>query len=228
MNKLYNLLQINGGTFPTGGFSQSWGLETYVADGIVKDAESFRRFLETYLISCIGKCEGPIILEAFELSFCEEKFDSEGLRKLEQLSNASKVTKESREAGLRMGKAFCRIVQSMIEDSRLEMLINAIGTKEISYPVIYGVVCSILEIDTAEMLSAYVYSAANTLVQSAVKLVPLGNTEAQKVLFDAGEIMDKAVRLGLETDVNDITNFCPGIDIASIRHETLPVRLYMS
>ena len=43
--QLFRLLQLNGGTFPTGGFSQSWGLETYVSEGTVQDAATFRAFL---------------------------------------------------------------------------------------------------------------------------------------------------------------------------------------
>ena len=66
--QLFRLLQLNGGTFPTGGFSQSWGLETYVSEGIVQDAATFRAFLEVYLMSSIGRCEGPIICRAYELT----------------------------------------------------------------------------------------------------------------------------------------------------------------
>ena len=77
-SKLYNLLQLNGGTFPSGGFSQSWGLETYVYLGRVNNAETFKEFMETYLISCIGKCEGPIACEAYELTgTSENEFDEE-------------------------------------------------------------------------------------------------------------------------------------------------------
>lgn len=223
--KLYALYQINGGTFPTGGFSQSWGLETYVAEGEIDDADAFNEFLHTYILHCTGMCEGPIILRAYELA---EPLQVGELRELEQLSNASRVTRESREAGLRMGKAFFRIMAPILEDSRLDEIEEIFTGKDVSYPVIYGIVCRLLDIEAEEALRAYVYSAASTLVQSAVKLVPLGNTEAQEVLFRAADVMEKAVELAVETPIDEITNFCPGTDIAGLRHESLPVRLYMS
>lgn len=230
--KLFRLLQLNGGTFPTGGFSQSWGLETYVSEGIVKDVDSFREFLEVYLTSTIGKCEGPLICRAFELmgemkeDTCEET--ATALVELEQLSNAVKVTKESREAGLRMGRAFGRIIEPIIEDDKLKPLRKIFGGMNISYPVIYGCVCKLLELDIEEALEAYIFSTANTLTQSALKLIPLGNVEAQRVLFEMNDIMDNVTCLCKETGLDNISNFCPGIDIASLRHEELPVRLYMS
>lgn len=227
MNKkgFYYLMQLNGGTFPTGGFSQSWGLETYVADGTVHDRDTFRAFLETYLDAAIGRCEGPILKRAYELS---RPLDAAGLTELEELSNASKVTKESREAGIRMGKAFLRLMEPIIGSEELNDISKLFKVREVSYPVIYGAVSRLLNLDVEDAVRAYVYSAANTLVQSAIKLIPLGNTEAQQVLFEAAEMMEEATRHSLEIPVDEITNFCPGMDIASIKHETLKVRLYMS
>lgn len=223
--KLYSLMQMNGGTFPTGGFSQSWGLETYVAEGKVHDTDTFETFLDIYLNSCIGRCEGPVLIRAYQLAEPVQKGE---IRELEQLSNASKVTKESRESGIRMGKAFLRLMVPILQDERLDEIEKLFIGREVSYPVIYGIVCRLMEIELEEAVRAYVYSAANTLVQSAVKLIPLGNTEAQKVLFGASDVMEAAVELSMSIPVDEITNFCPGIDIASIRHENLPVRLYMS
>jgi len=230
--ELLRLLQLNGGTFPTGGFSQSWGLETYVMEGIVKDANSFGEFLDVYLMSSIGKCEGPIIRRAYELMELQNVADTEDVRRqlkeLEQLSNAVKVTKESREAGLRMGRAFGRVIEPMIDQGALLPLRDLFGGMNISYPVLYGCVCNVLGIDLEKALAAYVFSAANTLTQSALKLVPLGNVEAQQVLFDRDDFMEEVTRTCMKTDIGNVTNFCPGIDIASLRHEDLPVRLYMS
>ena len=236
--QLLRLLQLNGGTFPTGGFSQSWGLETYVAEGTVSDASSFGEFLEVYLMSSIGRCEGPIIRRAYELMEMMKVLHAAGskeaegiaaeLRDLEQLSNAVKVTKESREAGLRMGRAFGRVIEPIAGEGAMMPLRDVFGGMNISYPVLYGCVCSILQLDLEQALTAYVFSTANTLTQSALKLIPLGNVEAQQVLFELDPYMEDVTRICMETEVKDVTNFCPGIDIASLRHEELPVRLYMS
>ena len=68
------------------------------------------------------------------------------------------------------------------------------------------------------------------LVMSKVyrKLIPLGNTEAQKIVFELHEYIRNAVESVMDRDVKDISNFCPALDIAGIIHEDLRVRLYMS
>ena len=94
--------------------------------------------------------------------------------------------------------------------------------------MIYGAVCGRLGLDLAEAMKAFVFSTVNALVQSAVKLVPLGNTQAQQVLLQLYPAMEAAAEGSLETPVDEISNFCPGLDIASINHEFLTTRLYMS
>lgn len=224
-SKLFYLMQIAGGTFPSGGFTQSCGLETYVSNGKVRDEDSFRDFLYTYLGSTISSCEGPVVCRAYELASSD---DMEDMMTLEELSTASKVTKESRESSLRMGKAFLRIAAEIIDDSYLTGLFRIYKTDGISYPVAYGAVCRRLDIPLKDSVEAFVFGAVNILAQSAVKLIPLGNTQAQKILMDIRPQMTQAAEKSMMTPVEEMTNFAPGLDIASIQHENLPVRLYMS
>lgn len=224
-NQLFYLMQLAGGTFPSGGFSQSWGLETYVSQGKITDSTSFLKFLDTYLDSTIGKCEGPLLSAAYAIA---KEWNIEDIRELEDLSRAVKVTRESREAALRMGKAFLRIMADILEKRELLDLKEGYQREGITYPVIYGLICGTLELGLKSAMEAFVFSTVNALVQSAVKLIPLGNTQAQKVLLDAQPMMEKAVTDGITLPLDEISNFSPGLDIASILHETLPVRLYMS
>ncbi len=224
-NQLFYLMQMAGGTFPSGGFSQSWGLETYVSEGTVNDDKTFIEFTESYLESTITRCEGPIMREAYRLA---ADWDQEDLLQLEELSCAVKVTKESRESSIRMGKAFMRIMADILDDENLSRLKKLCGPDGISYPVIYGAVCGRLGLDLAEAMKAFVFSTVNALVQSAVKLVPLGNTQAQQVLLQLYPAMELSAKGSLMTPVDEISNFCPGMDIASINHEFLTTRLYMS
>ena len=222
---LFYLMQMAGGTFPSGGFSQSWGLETYVAEGRIKDEADFIMFAESYLESAVACCEGPIAIKAMRLA---ADWDDQGLEELEELSIAVKVVKESRESSLRMGKAFMRIMADITEDERLLEFRAGRMAEGVTYPVIYGAVCGRLGIDETEAVKAFVFSTVNALSQSAVKLIPLGNRQAQLALLRLYPAMEEAVRISFETSVEDISNFCPGLDIAGILYEYLPTRLYMS
>lgn len=252
-NVIFNLLQFAGGTFPGGGFSQSWGLETYVTNGKVHNTDTLNEFLYSYIDSIIGKSEGPIVKHVMDAVAND---DDALLHELEELSIASKLTKESRESSLRMGKAFMRISSTAIgessdpldnsdanEDSNASdnsdldfdsdpKLINRYNkmfkSDGISYTTAYGIAMQCLGVPAKDAITAYVFNSVNTIVQSAVKLVPLGNTESQEVILKMQNIMNDAVDTAMTLKIDHIVTFCPGLDIAGMEHENLAVRLYMT
>lgn len=222
---IFNILQLAGGTFPGGGFSQSWGLETYVEKGIVTDVHTLKEFTDVYMNSVLARAEVPLVIGVMKALSAG---DHDRLEELENLSLASKLTKESREAALKMGNAFMRILSESLEDHKLADLYKKFKKKGITYPTAYGIVISNLDITEKDAASAYIFSSVNAIIQSAVKLIPLGNTEAQKVLYELGGAMDRAADKAFDMDPDDIVTFCPGLDIAGMEHETLKVRLYMT
>lgn len=222
---IFNLLQYAGGTFPGGGFSQSWSLETYVTNNRVKDVKTLSEFICTYLDSVIGKSEGPIVKNVMSAVGND---DMVRLVELEELSIASKLTKESREASLRMGNAFLRIATASIDSDKIADYYKIFGDNGISYSTAYGISMQCLNVSTNDAIAAYVFNATNAIIQSAVKLIPLGNTESQDVIKKLQRNMNQAVDAAMNISVDEIVTFCPGLDIAGMNHEELSTRLYMT
>lgn len=226
--KLLPLLQIAGGTFPTGAFSQSWGLETYVADGRVRDLSTFRAFLESYTLHVLGKLEGPALCRAYDLASAGPLTPNPDLEELDALVTAIRLTRESREGSKRTGKALLRVAGEMTGRQDLADLYARTGLEGMNMPVAFGLLAAVLGAPREESLLAFLFNGVNGLVQSAVKLVPLGNAEAQKLVLEFYPVMDRALALSLTTPMEEASAFCPAFDLASIRHETLETRLYMS
>ncbi len=221
---LLNLL-FAGGTFPTGGFSQSYGLETYVYHGAINNSVTFQQFLKSYINSILAKCEGPYLCAAYD---CSAQGDTVRLSEINDELTAMRLSRESRAASHRTGKAFLRIVISIYENEDLTEFYETSCKRGINYPIAFGLTAETFKIEKKDALEAFFFSEVNNMVQAALKLIPLGNMQAQKVLLEALHDIDCAVNQSLTLELEQADNFCPGIDIASIRHETLPVRLYMS
>lgn len=232
--QLFSLLQFAGGTFPTGAFSQSWGLETTVAKNRVKTLDDFQHYLDAYLHGVLTPFEGVALCHAYELtkagslSDSQKLFNHQDLFELEEKVTAMRMTRESREASHRTGKALLRIASSMLDRKDLTDYYFAMGESGINYPVAFGLLAALLEVPKEEALSAFFFSAVNAMVQSAVKLIPLGNGEAQKLIFENYVLIGSAVETTLSTPIEEMYSFCPAFDLASIHHEALSTRLYMS
>ncbi len=223
--KLFCLLQLAGGTFPTGGFSQSWGLETLVDECKITDEAALGSFLGAYLRQVLTDFEAPAYCRAYDLTVAR---DTAGLYELEALLGAMKLTRETREASLRTGKALLRISSQMLEDSFLQGYYQAAPGGKFSYPLAFGLLAALLGIDRKDGLRAYIFSSVNNLVQSGIKLIPLGITQAQTLLLRLQPMMEEAATAGMLPEKAELASFFPVLDIASMRHEVLPTRLYMS
>lgn len=223
--EIMKLLQIAGGNFPIGGFSQSYGLETYIATGKIKSTGQLKELLETYINNTLCRNELPLLIAAYRA--CRSG-DYGTVRSLNELALAVKVTKESREALNKSGKAMLRVGIKLIDDEDIRIFYEKEKNTGIAFNVAFPAIAQKLAIGPENTVSAYMFNSINGLVQAAIKLMPLGNIEGQQLLASLMPTMDDVCRKAQEIPLDQISNFTPAIDMASIDHENLPTRLYMS
>ena len=83
-------------------------------------------------------------------------------------------------------------------------------------------------IDMNEGLGMYFYSLLSSLVNHAVKLVPLRQLDGQKSLSEAMEKIPDAVRKAIAVEIDDLGISGGGFDLRSMQHEKLYSRIYIS
>jgi len=219
-------MQVVDGAFPTGAFAHSLGLETYVQRSAVHDGASFAEFLRTSLRLGVGASDAIALSVAHRAAHDR---DWGAVRDVDELLTAMKLPEETRTAGLRVGRRFlvtCETVFDIADIGRLRG-----GGREGDFgqhAVAFGAVTALLGVPIGDAAQAYLHGHAMSQASAAVRLVPLGATEAQRVVHslhtDIVAIAGRAVTCGID----DMTSFTPGLDIASMRHAHLPARLFMS
>ena len=81
-------------------------------------------------------------------------------------------------------------------------------------------------LERADITAAYLHTFVANLISAAVRLVPLGQTQGQRVLLG---LMPDILEVGtdaLSASEEDLTSACFLSDIASMRHETLNTRIF--
>ena len=229
VNSLISLLHIADPTLSIGGYSHSNGLETYVQKGLVNSTETAALFLNNMLSSSILHNDAAYVRLAYEAM--KEKDSYERIVVLDEECSAMKSPREIREASHKLGT---RLLKIFIEEGQKCDFLTKFGdyvTKNISvgnYPVVYGALCYLMEIPLEEAITAFYFSTATGMVTNAVKLVPLGQLEGQKILFEVKRNIPSWVEktMNLEEDKIGLSNV--GFDLRSMQHERLYSRLYMS
>ncbi len=229
MNKNdFLLLQINDSQFPIGSYTQSYGLETYVQKGLVKDNHSAKGFISAILTDSLLYSE--LLPVKFAYTWALEGNLSK-IQDLEALSLASRSSLELREASLKLGKRFCRTVEGLPLDFSLDFFHKYVKTCEktgCSHPVAYGTFCATGGFTLESIISTYLYSQISAYVTNCVKLVPLSQTEGQKILCSLQVLFPEILKKLDDLEETDLFLSCVALEIASMEHETLYSRLYMS
>ena len=223
---LIKLLHISGANFPIGGFSHSFGLETYVTEKTITDGAGFCEFVKSMLYTTVSDCDGPAMCLAYNSTL---DGDVDSLMHLDDFFTSLKLSRESRDAQTKMGRAFIRLALSMYpEDEFLSTFQRMSKKSNVNYPVVFGAVCARIGIDLYTATTAFVNNAVNSAVQAGIKLVPLGSTESQQIIVDLYPHILDAINASMDRTIDELGSFSPGLDLASMRHERLYTRLYMS
>ena len=222
------LLQVNDALFPIGGYSHSYGLETYIQKGIVHDEDSAQEFIHKRLKYNFSYNEFMAVRLAFEYALRE---DLEAISRLEEIMEAGKIPRETREASRKLGSRFIKTLSALelpVQNSIFDKYREARKGKSVHHAVAYGVFCGAAGISENEALEHFIYAQTSAMVTNCVKTIPLSQSSGQKLLSGCypllQELTEKVTELGEEW----LGLSGPGFDLRCMQHEGLYSRIYMS
>lgn len=273
----FELLQLNDATFPIGSYTFSWGLETFVQQGIIHDSKSAEAFIgselsgsflysdllavrlaweasgvgsagEMHCASGVGKaneahsanCTGNAP-EPNNASLVRTVPSWQKLQALDEIYGASRGPFELREGSRKLATRFEKTTDAFCE---IPLLANGThgenstgrasemhGAKTAAYqavyfPVAYGAHCAERGIPLEECLAAFTYSQVSARVTTCVKLVPLSQSEGQRILYSLMKNFSDLVAKCFTLSENDLCRSSPGLDLRAMQHEYLYSRLY--
>lgn len=226
-NLLFNLWQITDSNFPSGAFSHSFGMETYIQEGVVTNTKSFSYAIQQFIATQFIYIDGLACRMAFE-AIKNKSDDSiwEIDRELYALTNA----KEVREGNRRIGRQLLKVM-SQIYGFKLLNNYQIKIEKKAAYghsSIVFAIVCEGLKANLDITLSTYLFSTVTTIVQNGVRGIPIGQTDGQKIIRTLHPFLTNQVEKILSLSEQDFGGTAPGLEIAQMMHESLSVRLFMS
>ena len=229
---LWHLLQTSDQFFPTGGFAFSHGLEMYVAAGLVHDRASCRQLLTELFNHAIGPTDLVFCAHAHRLAAGPETADAKlsSLVDLDHLLAAMKVPRELRLESRHVGRSFLRAAMALSPSRLARVFWEQVqrGEAQGHHAVVFGLVAHELGLPETSAVLAYLYTVAASLAAAAVRLVPLGQSDGQRLLHELQPCCLALVQRYAHLTPDDAWNGAPGLDIRSMQHERLYSRLCRS
>ena len=94
--------------------------------------------------------------------------------------------------------------------------------------VVFSILMYYLNVEKDVAIVAYGYSVASTLVQSAVRAIPLGQKDGQRALQNSLSTLEDIREEIEKLTIEDLGYNIPGFEISQMNHEILTFRLFMS
>ncbi|GLS90772.1 urease accessory protein UreF [Psychromonas marina] len=222
--KLNRLLQLCSANLPVGGFSFSQGLEYAIEMEWVSCQKSTFDWIELNLNESIARTDLALIKRLYQAL---QDNDFERFKRYSELLIACRESSELRLADVAMGKAFVRLLKNLdsVDSTPYHPLF---AKQEVSFVAVFAVAAYLCKLDLVSAQSGYCWTYLDNQVAAATKLVPLGQTQAQNLLFELSEKVSSAIQIANSIETADIGASLPRLAMASAWHETQYTRLFRS
>jgi urease accessory protein len=221
---LYRLMAWLSPAYPIGAFSYSSGIEWVVEAGEISDAMSLRRWLTVMIAEGGGFCDAVFFVHAHRAAGGD---DDAALRAVAELAAAFASSKERHLETTAQGRAFLDTTRAAWQCAALDRL-TAVWDDAIALPIAVGVACAGHRVPLVPALHAYLHALAANLISAGVRLVPLGQTDGQRVLAALEPVIVATAERALVTPLDEVGSAAFRADLASMRHETQYTRLFRS
>jgi urease accessory protein len=210
--------------YPIGAFSYSSGIEWAVEAGDIKDAATLKDWLEAMLSDGGGFCDAVFFVHAHRAT---RSADDPALRAVAELAAAFVPSKERFLETTAQGRALLEATRAAWPCAALDRFERA-WNGPIALPVAVGVACAGHGIACDSALPAFLHALTANWISAGVRLIPLGQTDGQRVLAALEQAVAATAARAYETALDDIGSAALRADLASMRHETQYTRLFRS
>jgi urease accessory protein len=222
--ELYRLMAWLSPAYPIGAFSYSSGIEWAVEAGDISNAATLERWLAVMIADGGGFCDAVFLVHSFR---AVADGDDAALRRVAELAAAFAPSKERHLETTAQGRAFLDTTRAAWPCAALDRLLT-LWDAAVALPVAVGVASAGHGITLAAALSAYLHALAANLISSGVRLIPLGQTDGQRVLAALEPVVAATAARALVAGLDDAGGAAFRADLASMRHETQYTRLFRS
>jgi len=224
---LYDLLSWMSPAWPIGAFAHSGGLEWVVEEGYATDRATTQQWIADLVEHGGIRNDLVTFVHAWRAATANAP---EALAEVAQLSAAMQTGHERRVEATAQGAAFRRIALMSAEPTAFAALLANIEDDDLTYPVAAAVLFACHGIALPPSLTAYLHGVVANLVSAAQRLIPLGQTDGQRVLRELrATVFEAAARAAALPDADPFTQMGGAALLAELgcmAHETQYTRLF--
>lgn len=206
---LLTLTQWLSPAYPVGSFAWSHGLERAVGRGDVTTAPALRDWLGAVLEHGAGRTDAILLCAAH---------GADDVAPIAALAAALAPSRERRMETVQQGQAFAATTRA----------VWGLDLPDMAYPVAVGRAAGLMALPMKPVAQVWLQAFASNLVQAAQRLMPLGQTEGQRILASLSPLCIKTAEDAAQASLDDIGSATFAVDTASMQHSAQYARIFRS
>lgn len=218
---LLHLMQMVSPALPVGAYAYSQGLEYTVEKGWVNGRAGAEDWIGEVLSHSVGGLDLPVLLRLLK---AWQQSDWGEIKHWNQTLQAARESRELLLEDVQMGQALLRLLVSLELPNALQWPQD----EEVSFATVFALAAQHFEISDDDALSGFAWSWLENQAAAAIKLVPLGQTDGQRLLMALMPCVEQTVANAYLRSDDEIGAGLPGLAMASMQHETQYSRLFRS
>jgi len=214
-------------SFPVGAYAYSHGAEAGVESGRILNRETATDWIAFVLEFGTGRVDADLFVGAY---LAADENDADKFVEVAAMADALKGTAELGLESRAQGQAFLDAVQGAWPDERLERFCAALQNANVSpsYATSVAAAAAFAGVGLQAALGAYLHAFSANIASAIVRLVPLGQSDGQKIIAAMEPVVERALASALERDPGDTGSAAFMVDWLSMKHETQYSRLFRS
>ncbi len=230
MNKDANFLayvQMLDSALPIGGFSHSFGLETYIQKGVIRSMEELEEYMNSQIHCSLVRLEGLAIKGMYQAMADN---DLRRFCQLDSILHVQRPASESRDGQHKMGRRLLTLGRKLYPWMNFDELEQALSDYQAygTVPALHTWIACSLGISSDDAVRGFLYSAVSVIAGSALRLMSVGQTECQLLISRGTSRIAEEWSKVCELEPEQLHSFSPMQDIYAMNHESLYSRLFMS
>ena len=195
--KFMTVMQWMSPAFPIGAFAYSHGLEWAIDKDHVSNGEKLQKWITDLLEY------GSLRTDAIFISLILRGHD---VRKMNELSMALCPAGERLLETKLQGSAFAKVIEDVWQQD--------IG--ELSLPIAVALAAKNQSIEQDLILPAYLHAFCSNLISAAIRLIPIGQTEGQRIMLELYTTISDLGQTASESEIDDLNSACFFSDVSAM------------
>ena len=137
--------------------------------------------------------------------------------------------KKMNELSMALCPAGERLLETKLQGSAFAKVIEDVWQQdigELSLPIAVALAAKNQSIEQDLILPAYLHAFCSNLISAAIRLIPIGQTEGQRIMLELYTTISDLVQTAYESEIDDLNSACFFSDVSAMEHEYLQPRIF--